>query len=131
MRKTITDYFGGLNKNMNCAFSLRWMTLRERLSLNYKKVLKNLFLNELFGFKTKFEKLVSKSYANSIVHIEKLEKEIKNKNQITNDLLASLENLTRYPNRNLVINNAVTSSRLETLPQINQLGNSFKKEKNQ
>ena len=107
------------------------MTLRERLSLNYKKVLKNLFLKELFCFKTKFEKLVSKSYANSIVHIEKLEKEIKNKNQITNDLLASLENLTRYPNRNVVINNTVTSSRLETLPQINQLGNSFKKGKNQ
>ena len=65
-----------------------------------------------------------------MVHIQKLEKEIKSKDQIINYLLVSLENLTRYPNRNEVINEAVTSSGLlETLPQSNQIGNSLETSK--
>ena len=77
-------------------------------------------------FKVKYQNLVSKSYANSMVHIEKLEKKKKNKDQIINHLLIFLENITRYPKRNAVINNAVTSPSLKTLPQINQRDNLLK-----
>ena len=52
------------------------MALGKRSSLNYKKVLEQV-LRKLSGFLKKCEKLVSKSYANSTVHIKKLEKEIK------------------------------------------------------
>ena len=56
-----------------------------------------------------------------MVHIEKLEKEIKSKDQIINHLLVSLESLIRYANRNAVIDDTVTSpDLLETLPQINK-----------
>ena len=52
-----------------------------------------------------------------MVHIEKLEKEKKSKDQIINHLFVSFENLTRYPNRNAVIDDTVTSpGLLETLP---------------
>ena len=65
-----------------------------------------------------------------MVHIEKLEKEIKSKDQIINHLLVSLESLTRYPNRNAVIDDTVTSpGLLETLPQSNQTGNSLETRK--
>ena len=65
-----------------------------------------------------------------MVHIEKLEKEIKSKDQIINHLLVSLENLIRYPNRNAVIDETVMSpGLLETLPQSNQTGNSLKTRK--
>ena len=58
-----------------------------------------------------------------MVYIEKLEKEIKSKDQIINHLLVSLANLTCYPNRNAVIDNTVSSpGLLETLTQINQTG---------
>ena len=61
-----------------------------------------------------------------MVHIEKLEKEIKSKDQIINHLLVSLESLIRYPNRNAAIDDTVTSpDLLETLPQINKKGNSL------
>ena len=53
-----------------------------------------------------------------------LEKEIKSKDQIINHLLVYLESLTRYSNRNAVIDDTVTSpGLLETLPQTNQTGN--------
>ena len=59
-----------------------------------------------------------------MVHNEKLDKEVKSKDQIINHLLISLESLTRYPNRNAVINTTVTSpGLLESLPQSNQTGN--------
>ena len=77
-------------------------------------------------FKVKSQNLVSKSYANSMVNIKKLEKKKKNKDQIINHLLIFLENITRYPKRNAVINNAVTSPSLKTLPQINQRDNLLK-----
>ena len=57
------------------------------------------FQNELSMFKAKCEKLVSKSYANRMVHIEKLKKEIKNKDQIINHLLFSLKTVSCYPDR--------------------------------
>ena len=57
--------------------------------------IEKLLQNELSVFKVKCEELVSTSYANSLVHIEKLEKEITGKDQIINHLLVSLENLTR------------------------------------
>ena len=61
---------------------------------------------------------------------EKLVKEIKSKDQIINHLLVSLENLIRYPNRNAVIDETVTSpGLLETLLQSNQTGNSLKTRK--
>ena len=61
-----------------------------------------------------------------MVHIAKLEKEIKSKDQIINHLLVSLEGLTRYPNRNAVIDDTVSSPGLfGTLPQSNQTGNSL------
>ena len=66
-------------------------------------------------FKVKCQNLVSKSYTNSMVHIEKLEKK-NNKDQIINHLLIFLENIKRYPKRNCVINNAVTSPSLKTFP---------------
>ena len=84
-----------------------------------QKSIQKHFQNELSIFNTKCEKLVSKSYADSMVYIEKLEKEIRNKDQIVNHLLVSLENLTRYHNSNAVIDNADTSPGLETPPQIN------------
>ena len=65
-----------------------------------------------------------------MVHIEKLEKEIKSKDQIINHLLVSLEGLTRCPNRNAVIDDTVSSPGLfETLPQSNQIGNSLETRK--
>ena len=65
-----------------------------------------------------------------MVHIEKLVKEIKSKDQIINHLLVSLENLIRYPTRNAVIDETVTSpGLLETLPQSNQTGNSLETRK--
>ena len=60
--------------------------------------------------------------------LKKLKQEIKSKDQIINHLLNSLE-FTRYPNRNAVIGNTVTSPGLENFLQINQTGNSLKKEK--
>ena len=55
-----------------------------------------------------------------MIHIEKVEKEIKSKDQIINHLLVSRERLTRYPNRNAVIDDTVSSpGLLETLPQSN------------
>ena len=52
-----------------------------------------------------------------MVHIEKLEKEIKSKDHIINRVVVSLESLTRYSNRNAVIDDTVTSpGLLETLP---------------
>ena len=54
------------------------------------------------------------------------EKKIKSKDQIVNHLLVSLESFTRYPNRNAVIDDTVSSpGLLETLPQSNQTGNSL------
>ena len=61
-----------------------------------------------------------------MVHIEKLEKEIKSKNQIINHLLLSLEILTRYPNRNALLDGTVSlPGLLETLTRSNQTGNSL------
>ena len=54
-----------------------------------------------------------------MVHIEKLEKEIKNKDQILNHPFVSLKNLNSYFHRNMVINNAVNLPGLGTLSQIN------------
>ena len=55
---------------------------------------------------------------------------MKSKDQIINHLLFSLESLTRYSNRNAVIDDTVTSPGfLETLPQINQTGNSLETRK--
>ena len=65
-----------------------------------------------------------------MVRNEKLVKEIKSKDQIINHLLVSLENLIRYPTRNAVIDETVTSpGLLETLPQSNQTGNSLETRK--
>ena len=62
-----------------------------------------------------------------MVHIEKLEKEIKNKDQILNNPFVSLENLNSYFHRNMVTNNTVTLSGLGTLSQINWTDKSMKK----
>ena len=57
-------------------------------------------------------------------------KKTRSKDQITNNLFVSIERLTRYPNRNEVINDTVTlPGLLETLPQSNQTGNSLKTRK--
>ena len=65
-----------------------------------------------------------------MVRNEKLVKEIKSKDQIINHLLVSLENLIRYPTRNAVIDETVTSpGLLETLPQSNQTSNSLETRK--
>ena len=54
----------------------------------------------------------------------------KNKKQRSNNHLVYLESLTRYRNRNAVIDNTVTSQTLlEILPQSNQAGNSLKARK--
>ena len=104
--------------------------IKKEIMSELQKSIENLFRNELSVFKEKCEELVSKSYANGMVHIEKLEKEIKSKDQIINHLLVSLESLTRYPNRNAVIDDTVTSpGLLETLPQSNQTGNSLETRK--
>ena len=47
-------------------------------------------------FKANCKKLVFKPYANSMVDIKKLAKEIRNKYQTINHLFVSLENLIRY-----------------------------------
>ena len=62
-----------------------------------------------------------------MVHIEKLEKEIKNKDHILNHPFVSLEKLNSYFHRNMVTNNTVTLPGLETLSQINWTDNSMKK----
>ena len=65
-----------------------------------------------------------------MVHIEKLEKEIKNKDQIINHLLLSLESLTRYPTRNALIDDTVSlPGSFETRTQSNQTGNSLRTRK--
>ena len=65
-----------------------------------------------------------------MVYIEKLEKEIKSKDQIIYNLLVSLENLTRYSYRNVVINDTVISpGLLEALPKIDKTGNLLEKGK--
>ena len=65
-----------------------------------------------------------------MVHIEKLEKEIKNKDQIINHLLLSLESLTRYPTRNALIDDTVSlPDSFETRTQSNQTGNSLRTRK--
>ena len=95
-----------------------------------QKSIEKIFQNELSVFKERCEELVSKSYVNGMVHIEKLEKEIKSKDQIINHLFVCLESLTRSPNRNAVIDDTVTSpGLLETLPQSNQTGNSLETRK--
>ena len=58
------------------------------------KSVENIFQNELSVFKKKCEELISKSYANGMVHIEKLEKEIRSKYHKINHLLVSVESLT-------------------------------------
>ena len=83
--------------------------IKKEIMSELQKSVENFFQNELSVFKEKCEELVSKSYANGMIHIEKLEKEIKNKDQIINHLLVSLESLTRYPNRNAVIDDTLTS----------------------
>ena len=99
-------------------------SIKKEIMSELQKSIENFFQNELSVFKEKREELVSKSYVNGIVHIEKLEKEIKSKDQIINHLLVSLERLTRYPHRNAVIDDTVSSPGLfETLPQSNQTGN--------
>ena len=104
--------------------------IKEEIMPELQKSIENFFQNELSVFKEKCEELVSKSYANGMVHIEKLEKETKSKDQITNNLFVSIERLTRYPNRNEVINDTVTlPGLLETLPESNQTGNSLKTRK--
>ena len=100
--------------------------IKKEVMSELQKSIENYFQNELLVFKEKCEELISKSYSNGMVHIEKLEKEIKSKDQIINHLLISLERLTRYPNRNAVINDTVSSAGLfKTLPQSNQSGNSL------
>ena len=100
--------------------------IKKEIVSELQKSIENYFQNELSVFKEKCEELVSKSCANGMVHIEKLEKEIKSKDQIINHLLVSLESFTRYPNRNAVIDDTVSSPGLfETLPQSNQTGNSL------
>ena len=100
--------------------------IKKEVMPELQKSIEIFFQNELLVFKEKCEELVSKSYSNGMVHIEKLEKEIKSKDQIINHLLVSLERLTSYPNRNAVINDTVSSAGLfETLPQSNQSGNSL------
>ena len=102
------------------------MAFKKRLLPNYKKVLKNIFRTNSLYLKQK-KKIVFKSSANSMVHIEKLEKEIKNKDQILNHPFVSLENLNSYFHRNMVTNNTVTLSGLGTLSQINWTDKSMKK----
>ena len=91
--------------------------IKKEIMSQLQKSIENVFQKELSVFKEKCEDLVSTSYTNGMVHIEKLEKEIKSKDQIINHLLVSLESLTRYPNRNAVIDGTVTlPGLLETLP---------------
>ena len=53
--------------------------IKEEIMPELQKSIENFFQNELSVFKEKCEELVSKSYANGMVHIEKLEK--RNKKQ--------------------------------------------------
>ena len=105
-------------------------SIKKEILSELQKCIKFFFQNELSVLKEKCEELVSKSYSNGMVHIEKLEKEIKSKDQIIDHLLISLESLTRYPNTIAVIDDTVNSPGLsETHPQSNQTGNSFKTRK--
>ena len=104
--------------------------IKKEIMSELQKSIEKIFQNELSVFKERCEELVSKSYVNGMVHIEKLEKEIKSKDQIINHLFVCLESLTRSPNRNAVIDDTVTSpGLLETLPQSNQTGNSLETRK--
>ena len=101
----------------NMFHKLKLDGIKKEIMSQLQKSIENFFQKELSVFKEKCEELVSNSYANEMVHIEKLEKEIKSKDRIINHLLVSLESLTRYPNRNAVIDGTVTlPGLLETLP---------------
>ena len=109
---------------------LKMNGIKKEIMSELQKSIENFFQNELSVFKEKREELVSKSYVNGMVHIEKLENEIKRKDQIINHLLVSLESLTGHPNRNAVIDDTVTSpGLLKTLPQSNQTSNSLETRK--
>ena len=98
--------------------------IKKEIMSELQKSIENFFQSGLSVFKEKCEELVSKSYANGMVHMEKLEKEIKSKDQIINHLLLSLESLTRYPNRNALIYDTVSlPGSFETRTQSNQTGN--------
>lgn len=58
------------------------------------------FQNELLSFKSKCEKLLSKSYLNSKTYVEKLEKEIENKDKIIKRLLTTLETFSSASGEN-------------------------------
>ena len=100
--------------------------IKKEIMSELQKSTENFFQNGVSVFKENCEELVSKSYTNGMVHIEKFEKEIKSKDQIINHLLLSLESLTRYPNRNAQIDDTVSlPGSLETRTQSNQTGNSL------
>ena len=56
--------------------------IKKEIMSKFKKSVKIFFQNELSVFKEKCEELISESYANGMFHIEKLEKEIKSRDEI-------------------------------------------------
>ena len=75
----INRLFWGVAQKYELRVSFKVDDIKREVISELQESIEKLFLKELPGFKTKFEKIVSQSYANSIVHIEKLEKEIKKK----------------------------------------------------
>ena len=53
------------------------------------------FQKELATFKNKCEKLITMSYKNSKIHVENLEKEIKRKDSIIDQLLLDLQIISK------------------------------------
>ena len=86
------------------------LNLKNEIISELKLCLKSHFDNELQSFKKKCEKLVSKSYSNSINQIESLRKEILCKDQIISDLLTTIKNITKEDQRSETIPTSPTDT---------------------
>lgn len=80
-----------------------------------QKDIENNFASQLSTFKSKCETLVSKSYANNRAYIERLETEIKQKDELIKRLLISIENITSSSNMDISSNASITETYLGTL----------------
>ena len=81
------------------------------------------FQNEIIKFKDKCEKLLQQSYLNSKNHIQRLEEEIIQKNQVINDLITCFKNISALPIKNTL--DGTTYQDKSPIQQLNQHHNSI------
>ena len=100
----------------------RTLNLKKEIISELQLILKSDLDKELQSFKNKCEKLVSKSYANSINQIEILQKEIICKDHIINDLLTTIKNLKRENRNNISTSPTDTQNSNEIIEEIESDG---------